>query len=141
MVLQVLSHPMAQLLNQPFYVYNSLFLSGNRPAESSFLQADNPISVAVVGVGVFGRNHARVYQELEQQGEPVRLARPRRRSGARVRLPRFRISRADADDAQRNPCGVGGSAHGASSGSGPRAHGSRGRRPHREAADRIAGRG
>jgi predicted dehydrogenase len=25
-------------------------------------------------VGVFGRNHARVYQELEQQGEPVRLA-------------------------------------------------------------------
>jgi len=49
-------------------------LSGNRPAESSFLQADNPISVAVVGVGVFGRNHARVYQELEQQGEPVRLA-------------------------------------------------------------------
>jgi predicted dehydrogenase len=28
----------------------------------------------VVGVGVFGRNHARVYRELEQQGEPVRLA-------------------------------------------------------------------
>ena len=27
-----------------------------------------------MGVGVFGRNHARVYQELEQQGEPVRLA-------------------------------------------------------------------
>jgi len=27
-----------------------------------------------VGVGVFGRNHARVYQELERQGEPVRLA-------------------------------------------------------------------
>jgi predicted dehydrogenase len=37
------------------------------------LQADDPISVAVVGVGVFGRNHARVYRELEQQGEPVRL--------------------------------------------------------------------
>src|SRR6202167_3721292 len=56
------------------YIYNSLlFLSGNRPAESSFLRADNAISVAVVGVGVFGRNHARVYQELEQQGEPVRL--------------------------------------------------------------------
>ena len=33
----------------------------------------NPISVAVVGVGVFGRNHARIYKELEQQGEPVRL--------------------------------------------------------------------
>jgi predicted dehydrogenase len=27
----------------------------------------------VVGVGVFGRNHARVYHELELQGEPVRL--------------------------------------------------------------------
>jgi predicted dehydrogenase len=32
------------------------------------------IPVAVVGVGVFGRNHARVYKELEQQGEPVLLA-------------------------------------------------------------------
>jgi len=29
--------------------------------------------VAVVGVGVFGRNHARVYRALEKQGEPVRL--------------------------------------------------------------------
>jgi predicted dehydrogenase len=37
------------------------------------LQSDNPIFVAVVGVGVFGRNHARVYHELEQQGEAVRL--------------------------------------------------------------------
>ncbi|MGA8646181.1 MAG: Gfo/Idh/MocA family oxidoreductase [Candidatus Sulfotelmatobacter sp.] len=37
------------------------------------MHADNAISVAVVGVGVFGRNHARVYHELEQQGEPVRL--------------------------------------------------------------------
>jgi len=46
---------------------------GNRPAESFFLHADNPISVTVVGVGVFGRNHARVYHELEQQGLPVRL--------------------------------------------------------------------
>jgi predicted dehydrogenase len=27
----------------------------------------------VVGVGVFGRNHARVYKELEQEGQPVRL--------------------------------------------------------------------
>ena len=27
----------------------------------------------MVGVGVFGRNHARVYQELERQGEAVRL--------------------------------------------------------------------
>jgi predicted dehydrogenase len=38
-----------------------------------FLQAENPIPVAVVGVGVFGRNHARVYHELEQQGTAVRL--------------------------------------------------------------------
>jgi predicted dehydrogenase len=29
--------------------------------------------VVVIGVGVFGRNHARVYKELEQQGEAVRL--------------------------------------------------------------------
>jgi len=35
--------------------------------------AKNPIYVAVVGVGVFGRNHARVYKELEQQGEGVHL--------------------------------------------------------------------
>jgi len=56
-------------------VYNLLSRrpSGNQPAESFFLQSDNPISVAVVGVGVFGRNHARVYKELEQQGEAVRL--------------------------------------------------------------------
>ena len=39
--------------------------------ESPTLQ--NPIYVAVVGVGVFGRNHARVYKDLEQQGQPVRL--------------------------------------------------------------------
>ena len=39
----------------------------------SLLAAHNPISVAVVGVGVFGRNHARIYKELELQGEPVRL--------------------------------------------------------------------
>ncbi|MBV9180536.1 MAG: Gfo/Idh/MocA family oxidoreductase [Acidobacteria bacterium] len=32
-----------------------------------------PIPVAVVGVGAFGRNHARVYHELAQEGEPVRL--------------------------------------------------------------------
>jgi predicted dehydrogenase len=38
-----------------------------------FLQLQDPIPVAVVGVGVFGRNHARVYKELEQQGEAVRL--------------------------------------------------------------------
>jgi predicted dehydrogenase len=32
------------------------------------------INVAVIGVGAFGRNHARVYRELEQQGEPLHLA-------------------------------------------------------------------
>jgi predicted dehydrogenase len=42
-------------------------LSSNHPI-------GDPIPVAVVGVGVFGRNHARVYKELEQQGEAVRLA-------------------------------------------------------------------
>jgi predicted dehydrogenase len=55
-------------------VYNLLlFLVATSRAERSSLQADNPIPVAVVGVGVFGRNHARVYQELERQGEAVRL--------------------------------------------------------------------
>src|SRR5438309_3907318 len=33
----------------------------------------NFINVAVIGVGAFGRNHARVYQQLTQQGEAVRL--------------------------------------------------------------------
>jgi predicted dehydrogenase len=37
------------------------------------LLSDNIINVAVIGVGAFGRNHARVYKQLEQQGEPVRL--------------------------------------------------------------------
>jgi predicted dehydrogenase len=31
------------------------------------------INVAVVGVGAFGRNHARVYRQMAQQGEAVRL--------------------------------------------------------------------
>jgi predicted dehydrogenase len=34
---------------------------------------DNSINVAVVGVGAFGRNHARIYHQLAQQGEAVRL--------------------------------------------------------------------
>jgi predicted dehydrogenase len=33
----------------------------------------NFINVAVIGVGAFGRNHARVYHQLAQQGEPLRL--------------------------------------------------------------------
>jgi len=32
------------------------------------------IHVAVIGVGAFGRNHARVYQQLAKDGLPVRLA-------------------------------------------------------------------
>lgn len=32
-----------------------------------------PVAVAVIGTGAFGRNHARVYRQLEQAGEPVRL--------------------------------------------------------------------
>ncbi len=37
------------------------------------MTAANPLRVAVVGAGAFGRNHLRVYKELEQAGEPVRL--------------------------------------------------------------------
>jgi predicted dehydrogenase len=37
------------------------------------VSAANPLRVAVVGAGAFGRNHLRVYQELERAGEPVRL--------------------------------------------------------------------
>ena len=33
----------------------------------------NIVNVAVIGVGAFGRNHTRVYKQLEDQGEPVRL--------------------------------------------------------------------
>jgi predicted dehydrogenase len=34
---------------------------------------DAPVRVAVVGAGAFGRNHLRVYRELEQAGYPVEL--------------------------------------------------------------------
>ncbi|HMG02239.1 MAG TPA: Gfo/Idh/MocA family oxidoreductase [Edaphobacter sp.] len=37
------------------------------------MAAANPLRVAVIGAGAFGRNHLRVYRELEQAGEPVRL--------------------------------------------------------------------
>ena len=37
------------------------------------LETSAPINVAVIGSGAFGRNHARVYQQLAQQGAPVRL--------------------------------------------------------------------
>lgn len=51
-------------------IYNFVPATGHR---EFVLSVQEPISVAVVGVGVFGRNHARVYKELEQQGEAVRL--------------------------------------------------------------------
>jgi predicted dehydrogenase len=35
--------------------------------------ATTHINVAVIGAGAFGRNHARVYHQLAQQGEPLRL--------------------------------------------------------------------
>ncbi len=41
--------------------------SGEQELTESF------INVAVVGVGAFGRNHARIYHQLAQQGEAVRL--------------------------------------------------------------------
>ena len=41
--------------------------------ETSSLSAENIINVAVIGVGAFGRNHARVYHQLAQRGEAVRL--------------------------------------------------------------------
>ena len=36
--------------------------------------SDRLLSAAVIGCGAFGRNHARVYHELEKTGEPMRLA-------------------------------------------------------------------
>ena len=37
------------------------------------MPASQPLRVAVVGAGAFGRNHLRVYRELEQAGEAVKL--------------------------------------------------------------------
>ncbi len=39
---------------------------------STYLSKESPINVAVIGVGAFGRNHARVYRQLQQAGN-VRL--------------------------------------------------------------------
>src|SRR3977135_3761200 len=36
------------------------------------LSGESPINVAVIGVGAFGRNHARVYRQIELAGK-VRL--------------------------------------------------------------------
>ncbi len=38
------------------------------------MRTDGTLSVAVIGCGAFGRNHARVYHELQKSGEPVKLA-------------------------------------------------------------------
>lgn len=38
------------------------------------MSTEGKTRVAVIGVGAFGRNHARVYSELQKQGEPVELA-------------------------------------------------------------------
>ena len=38
------------------------------------MSAPQPLRVAVVGAGAFGRNHLRVYRELEQAGEAIELA-------------------------------------------------------------------
>jgi predicted dehydrogenase len=38
------------------------------------LSPEHKIRVAVIGAGAFGRNHARVYRQLQQDGEPVELA-------------------------------------------------------------------
>ena len=62
--------PASSRCSFPVSIYNLFPATGHR---EFLLPAQSPISVAVVGVGVFGRNHARVYKELEQQGEPVRL--------------------------------------------------------------------
>lgn len=37
------------------------------------MTSENVIHVAVIGVGAFGRNHARVYHKLANEGVPVRL--------------------------------------------------------------------
>ena len=43
-------------------------------ASSDAASATFPIQVVVVGAGAFGRNHLRIYRELEQAGYPVHLA-------------------------------------------------------------------
>ncbi len=37
------------------------------------MTSDSIVNVAVIGVGAFGRNHARVCKQLEDHGEPIRL--------------------------------------------------------------------
>lgn len=48
-------------------------VGGNQPPRELHLDSAAIVNVAVIGVGAFGRNHARVYKQLEQQGEALRL--------------------------------------------------------------------
>jgi predicted dehydrogenase len=51
-----------------------LSLRASTPSEKiNYLANQSPIRVAVVGVGSFGRNHARVYHELQKQDQGVEL--------------------------------------------------------------------
>ncbi len=46
---------------------------GIRLVQSSLLPSSGKTRVAIIGVGAFGRNHARVCRRLEQRGEPLAL--------------------------------------------------------------------
>jgi predicted dehydrogenase len=54
-------------------VSDNLCTSPNESLRGEFLSSKDLIAVAVVGAGAFGRNHARVYHQLQQEGAPVRL--------------------------------------------------------------------
>ena len=60
------------------------------------MTAPNPLRVAVIGAGAFGRNHLRVYKELELAGEAVQLvavvdrdARVAQEVAAKFAIPAF----------------------------------------------------
>jgi len=52
------------------------------------MRSDPVLSVAVFGAGAFGRNHLRVYRQLEQSGFGVRLAAVADTDPAAAELPR-----------------------------------------------------
>ena len=62
-----LSHPPRNCDNSEFIAY----LRSNRLSQQ-FPSQELPINVAVIGVGAFGHNHARIYRQLQQTGS-VRL--------------------------------------------------------------------
>ncbi|MGD1059663.1 MAG: Gfo/Idh/MocA family oxidoreductase, partial [Solirubrobacteraceae bacterium] len=49
-------------------------MQGTETSEQGTGERAKALRVAVVGAGAFGRNHLRVYRELEQAGFPVELA-------------------------------------------------------------------